>query len=310
MTGDGMPAPSSPTPALSKPVVPATINSGCPELDQVWHAYARRVVASHIPIPDTEDDLNWHAFLGHSADMQGFRAAEFAGVDPLTRPAPSFVPLNRRGLGIPQLAALWDIPQIQHHLRVLDPQAPLDLPALRLLASAGGHSGHSLAEAFEGFPWPKFNRSVRALLENSAKLGRHAHSFRQWLREECRMLGVTEFPPPRFRRAVVLQGKRMALEQALRRRLDEEFYMVGPALAAYMICDWQLWLWLEGRTQVFGTFKLDRFHERFVRAYGRERIPVDEAGFARWWHGLFPDLPPRLANECIWLGVEHRLVVP
>ena len=34
----------------------------------------------HVLIPDAEDDLNWHAFLGHSIDMQGFRAAEFVGI--------------------------------------------------------------------------------------------------------------------------------------------------------------------------------------------------------------------------------------
>ena len=31
---------------------------------------------------------------------------------------------------------------------------------------------------------------------------------------------------------------------------------------------------------------------------------------ARWWLGLFPDLPPRLANECIWLAAENKLVNP
>ena len=39
-------------------------------------------------------------------------------------------------------------------------------------------------------------------------------------------------------------------------------------------------------------------------------IPADEAGFAHWWHGLLPGLPPRLANECIWLAVEKKLVDP
>jgi hypothetical protein len=26
----------------------------------------------------------------------------------------------------------------------------------------------------------------------------------------------------------------------------QSFYMVGPELAPYMICDWQLWHWNEG----------------------------------------------------------------
>lgn len=84
--------------------------------------------------------------------------------------------------------------------------------------------------------------------------------------------------------------------------------MVGPALAAYMICDWQLWLWKEGLTAVFATFKLDSFHELFVKRYGRGVVPADEIGFTRWWFEMYPDLPPRLANECIWLGVENKVV--
>jgi hypothetical protein len=71
---------------------------------------------SQILIPDTEEDLNWHAFLGHSIDMQGFRAAEFIEIDPLTKKAPGFVPLKERGIGIPELGALWGKPEIQDHL--------------------------------------------------------------------------------------------------------------------------------------------------------------------------------------------------
>jgi hypothetical protein len=80
-------------------------------LDLVWQTYAHNIIDGHgIAIPDTHDDLNWHAFLGHSIDMQGFRAAEFVGVDPLTRSAPKFVPLAQRGIGVAELASLWDMP--------------------------------------------------------------------------------------------------------------------------------------------------------------------------------------------------------
>jgi hypothetical protein len=69
--------------------LPPTISTGCLELDLAWQTYASMILnRSQILIPDTDDDLTWHAFLGHSIDMQGFRAAEFAGVDPLTRHAP------------------------------------------------------------------------------------------------------------------------------------------------------------------------------------------------------------------------------
>ena len=53
--------------------VPTTVNTGCTELDLVWGKFAAEIVGRPgVLIPDTEDDLNWHAFLGHSIDMQGF----------------------------------------------------------------------------------------------------------------------------------------------------------------------------------------------------------------------------------------------
>jgi hypothetical protein len=264
---------------------------------------------SSILIPDTDHDLTWHAFLGHSIDMQGFRAAEFAGVDPLTRHAPSFVSLKQRGIGVPELAALWDIQPIRAHLMNVPSQAPL-AQSLQVLRAFGGPHGVSLAEAFEKFPWRKFHWSVRALLQNSAALRPDEYSFRSWLRRESAALGITSFPPADFRQRVPSGDSGTALEQALRHRLQRAFYMVGPAMSAYMICDWQLWLWQQGRTRVFATFKLDSFHEAFVKKFGRDVIPHDEAGFAGWWLGLFPTLPPRLANECIWLAVESKLVNP
>jgi hypothetical protein len=146
------------------------------------------------------------------------------------------------------------------------------------------------------------------LLENANKLRPHNFSFRNWLRAECDGLGVRSFPPHDFGEEIRVGGRSSTIERALRDRLDAKFYMVGTAMSAYLICDWQLWLWREGRTAVFATFKLDSFHDKFVAKFGRGLIPADEAGFARWWLGLYPDLPPRLANECIWLAVEHKQV--
>src|SRR6266511_1712623 len=110
------------------------------------------------------------------------------------------------------------------------------------------------------FPWRVFHWAVRALLENSAALADHGYSFRAWVHGECLKLGLSEdeFPPEDFHRVVELRttrygrpvSKPMPLEDALRSRLEATFYMVGPALAAYMICDWQLWLWREGLTGV------------------------------------------------------------
>jgi hypothetical protein len=294
------------------PLVPCEISTGCPELDLAWREYANEVVSSHIPIPDTDADLTWHAFLGHGADMAGFRAAEFVGVDPLPtdRHEPRFEPLNRRGIGVPELASLWRDSMIRQHLMGLDKDEPLGAVTLKLLRATGGDVGASLADAFDSFPRRRFNWSLRALAQNSAALERHVWSFRCWLQAECRNLGMSDFPPPSFRRAVTLAGERLPLEEALRHRLKASFFMVGWRIAGYMISDWQLWLWREGRTSVFASFKLDLFHEKFVGRFGRGIVPADEVGFARWWHGMYPELPPRLANECIWLAIERKLVNP
>lgn len=290
--------------------LPVTISTGCPELDLAWRTYASMILnRSHILIPDADDDLNWHAFLGHSIDMQGFRAAEFVGVDRLTRNTPKFVPLKTRAIGVPQLARLWEVSEIRQYLLGQIKDAPL-ADTLEVLRTHGGEIGVSLAEAFEHFPWRKFHWSVRALLQNSAVLKPFDYSFRRWLQHECNQLGVQEFAPNDFRRPVTFEGTTIALERALRKRLEKTFYMVGPAMSAYMLCDWQLWLWREGLTAVFANFKLDSFHEAFVKKFGRGIIPADEAGFARWWFSLHSDLPPRLANECIWLAVEEKLVNP
>jgi hypothetical protein len=107
--------------------IPEVISTECPELDRAWKTYASMILnRSQILIPDTDDDLTWHAFLGHSIDMQGFRAAEFAGVDPHTRKASGFVPLKTRGIGVSELAALWETPQIKQHLLTGTAGVPLN----------------------------------------------------------------------------------------------------------------------------------------------------------------------------------------
>lgn len=117
--------------------------------------------------------------------------------------------------------------------------------------------------------------------------------------------GVSDFPPSDFQRTV---DGGLTLETWLRGRLQQVFYQVGPTMAPYMICDWQLWLWARGQSEVFATFKLDSFHEQFVSRHGRGIIPSSETGFIEWWWSRYPELPPRLANECIWLGLEHGVV--
>jgi len=286
--------------------IPSEIHTGCPELDRAWGEYAQGILGRPgVLIPDADDDLTWHAFLGHSIDMQGFRAAEFAGVEPLSRPAPKFRSLRERGLGVPELARLWHVRQIQDQLR--ERRGGSLLTTLDVLRRHGEEDGESLADAFQTFPWRKGHWSVRALLQNSARLESHGYSFRKWLEHECAELGATEFPPRDFRKPLASDRSETTLEEALRQRVEAAFYMVGPALSAYMLCDWQLWLWNEGKTELFAMYKQDSFHEEFVRRYGRDVIPPDREGFTDWWFAEHPDLPPRLANECIWLAMEHGL---
>ena len=50
--------------------IPAEIKTDCPELNEAWKAFVPVIIGeSNILIPDTENDLNWHAFLGHSIDL-------------------------------------------------------------------------------------------------------------------------------------------------------------------------------------------------------------------------------------------------
>ena len=175
--------------------------------------------------------------------------------------------------------------------------------SLDVIAKHGGDIGISLADAFASFPFRKGHWTVRALLQNSAQLEGDGYSFRNWLRRKCLEFGVGGFPPTDFR--ATRRDAAVTIETALRQELQTAFYQVGPALAPYMICDWQLGLWVTGKTAVFANFKLDSFHEEFVRRFGNEVVPRDEQSFADWWLAKFPELPPRLANECIWLAMEH-----
>lgn len=287
--------------------IPTEIKTGCPELDDAWTTYSQVIFEkSDILIQDTEDDLNWHAFLGHSIDMQGFRAAEFSGVDELSKTVDNFIPLNKRGIGVAELGELWEIEAIQSHL--LHNATGTDITtSYDVLKKEGGDIGASLAEAFASFPFRKGHKYVRALLQNSAELKKCNYSFRQWLEYQCCLLGCKDFPPVDFRQTP--QGTK-SLEDCLCEKLEGTFFMVGPEMAPYMLCDWQLWLWKKGRTELFDTFKLDSFHAEFIERVNAKHgiiVPLEKRRFVEWWHNHYPSLPPRLANECIWLYMEDGL---
>lgn len=296
--------------------IPPEINTNCPELNQAWKLYmASASAVEGMLVPDTDQALNCHAFLGHSIDMQGFRAGEFAGVEKLRFPSPGFIPLNQRGISVRELGQLWETEPIQRHLVRVTARAGQGAAmesTYAILSQYGGHVGRSLTEAFQAFPRRKGHWCVRALLENSWNLKECGYSFRNWLKRKCRELGMSEFPPTDFRQPVSVGGGTESLEEALCRLLERTFYRVGPEMAPYMICDWQLLLWMAGKTGPFETFKLDQFHRDFVNfvngKHGQTIIPLERPSFLRWWLGFCPDLPPRLANEVMWLAKEDSLL--
>jgi hypothetical protein len=286
--------------------IPEVLATNCKELNKAWVLYSKEILEqTAVLISDTEDDLNWHAFLGHSLDMQGFRAAEFAGVDAISKPNKDFKSLKTRGIGVEELGKLWEIDAVRNHL-LHTARGTSITTTYEVLRAAGGKTGISLAEAFEQFPMRKGHWCVRGLLQNSAVLKEYGYSFRAWLAEQSRILGVLQFPPSDFR--LLAQGGSISVEDALCKKLEQTFYMVGPEISPYMLCDWQMWLWRNEKTAVFDNFKLDSFHSNFVQTVNSRNgaiLPADKQDFTKWWHGYYPALPPRLANECIWLYIEH-----
>lgn len=287
-------------------LIPEKINTSCQELNHAWDLYSKEIIDKpNVLIPDTENDLNWHAFLGHSLDMQGFRAAEFVGVDAMSKSAKNFKSLRARNIGVRGLGSLWEIEAIREHLLHNTKGKPITT-TYDILRNNGGKVGSSLAEAFEQFPMRKGHWCIRGFLQNSSALKDTDYLFRRWLGQKCKILGSQEFPPCDFRLKV--QGKQMSIEDALCKELEKAFYMVGPEISPYMLCDWQMWLWRNERTEAFDNFKLDSFHSEFcqkVNSLGKTSLPTDKQGFIKWWHSYYPTLPPRLANECIWLYLEH-----
>jgi len=251
-----------------------------------------------VAIPDTEEDLNWHAFLGHHQDMQGFDAGQFAGVDPYKGPGP-FRCLRERGLGVKELADLWQIASIRESLCAPSTGGSQLARCVARIRSAGGHTGRELAEAWDSFKGRarKTKAILRAYMANSHLLGQHDHSFRRYLEAQTRRFDPgLEFPPSTMT---------SAYESFLIERIAADFFNVGETMAAYMVCDWLLWLWREGRIDWFTTFKPDSRHEQFAERFGFPfRSHESFVGFCREQNLGYP---PRVVNEVIWLEGERGL---
>lgn len=209
-------------------------------VEQACERFKDRILdpCSGVVIPDTEEELNWHAFLAHSLDMQGFRADWFVGKQ--RNPNwPEFKTLYDRGIGVQQLASLWEIEPIRAALsRPRDHRLTSVEPALVLLESHGGQVGLSLADAFRTARMRKNILTIRGYLQNSRRLKEHGYSFRRYLQAIVAQLDPdAEFPPRNFMKPVLWKGQDATIECALARQLECDFYGVGPEIAPYMLCD-------------------------------------------------------------------------
>jgi hypothetical protein len=280
--------------------VPDTIETTCGPLNDAWRRFALELIRTHsIDIADSEDALNWDAFIGRSVDFEAL-----SGVSGRPTSAPDFAPLRERGISLEDLADLWSLKPLRDHLlhNHEDPQTPASA-SCKLLLQRAGPAGQHLCDAFREIPDSSSHWSVRALLQNSAGLADCGFSFRRWLERESMALGEAEFPPRDFRRTVVMTDHnglaQRSLEHALVAIMGRTFHRTGPDIAAHILSDWQLGLWLEGETGVFDLYPHNIHHRAF--AHHCLVIPHDAVEFVAWWHAQpgCRDLPPRIASACM-----------
>ncbi len=299
------------------------------KVDAVLTKWCPKILSGDgVCVPDNEEEMNWRLFFAHSQDMQGFRADIFTGgPNEGTNPSdPSYRGLRERWRDskslIQGLALLWDDSDAKQALILhSNPMRPAELkrqgirPLMELLVGASGNAAtRILAEAIASLRGHHIshatNGMIRSYIQNSALLTEHGSSFRGYLDRVCPI-------EPALGRDV------LAAEQNWIKAVERDFYNVGPALSAYMICDWLLWLWREGRIEWLSGYKPDSvFLGTAHRRYG---LPEDPEAFVQWCHDTrireewLPKeyshlagklLPPRLVNEAIWLEENKSNVRP
>ena len=268
---------------------------------------------SGVRVPDDPKEMNWHIFFGHSQDMQGFRADIFTGgLNEEERPP--FRGLRRRWTEdhngnsfslIADLARLWeDGPTRQIFIRITDTHRPIEerrkgiQPALDLLLQSGAPGARVFAETLCELRGNKIarktNMMVRAYVQNSHLLAKHGCSFRAYLQS---IAPNEPFPPVGIPEA----------EKQWTRAIQRDYYNVGSAIANYMICDWLLGFWLEGRIDWFSSYKCDSVQQGALK----DLLSEAAGDFVAYCETLrIPEgygivsgkpCPPRVLNECIWL---------
>jgi len=270
--------------------------------------------ANRVIVPDDPEEMNWHIFFGHSQDMQGFRADIFTD-GRNENGHPPFRGLRQRWAEdhngnslslIADLARLWeDGPTRQMFIRITDPHRPIEerrkgiQPALDLLLESADLGARVFAETLQELKGNKVarktNMMVRAYVQNSYLLSKHGCTFRNYLQS---IAPNEPFPPVGIPEA----------EKQWIRAIQRDFYNVGNALANYMICDWLLGLWREGRIEWFTSYKCDSVQKRALRS---DCLPEEASDFVAYCKTLrIPEgfdvvsgkaCPPRVLNECIWL---------
>ena len=270
-----------------------------------------------VCVPDKPEEMNWRLFFAHSQDMMGFRADIFTG-GPNEEDNPSYQ--GYQGLRdrwtdsrtmMDGLARLWENSEGQAKLRYYsNPFRPKEhrklgvRPSMDLLCGPSGNEAtRTFAEGLEELRgWKvahKSNAMIRAYAQNSSLLRKHSFSFRDYL------MSVHLLP--------ARDGDIEVAEGSWVRSIERDFYFVGPAISNYMVCDWLLWLWREGRIDWFGSYKPDSVHLRVVE---KGLMPEEAREFKPYCRGLtmrpewIPDgyanlvgkpVPPRILNEAIWL---------
>jgi len=285
------------------------------ELARLLARHQADALSVGVLIPDTEEELNWHSFLGHH-DFWRFRGDQFTicgkrGFTPLRERQPPF--------GVARLAAVWreleranpegicgrSLLERRYRWRKGNPSPKTNLRAD--LEGGGGPSGEFLAV------WDEFRNGTAwaygCVLHDSAVLEEYfASSFRTYLKSKVGVLATGEhssavFPRLDWRSPVPDgRGETVALEEALARAMTHDFG-VGMEVARYLFCDWLLSLWHEDRSVMFDSYKHDDNAVKFGCKHGWY---CDRRTFLDMCRRYRPDLPPRVINECIWIHQNRQ----
>jgi len=283
------------------------------QLDRLLQVHASDALSDSVLIPDLDEEINWHSFLGHH-DFFRFRGDKF-----FLEGRGTFVPLRGRTppLGISFLATAW------HQLERANPQGlrgkallaryrwrsdPAHKQNLRAdLAGGGDESREYLAI------WDSFRNGIPLwyayILHDAAVLAdRFSSSFRRYLERACKELAaghpdIGAFPQLHWKETVGQnRGRDASLEDALASRITEDF-AVGDEVARYLFCDWLLAFWHADHAVMFDSFKHDENARKFGEARGWFRSRRE---FLDICHQLRPALPPRVINECIWIHQNRQ----